>query len=158
MPSVRPHYAAEERPAAAAVPALRRGDGKIRRTCCYQKRFGLRLEQIRRTENHGGPHRRIFTVLQSKYRETFSAGFFAHAAQFKLLERLTTFPATFPVEPREPHSRLGRSLRDQALPAKCTGPRLRSTHVYPASVSLTCKPPQGRWTLICIGDHLRTLA
>ncbi len=41
---MQPRYAVEEGPVAATLPALRRRDGKSRRTCCRQKRFELRLE------------------------------------------------------------------------------------------------------------------
>jgi len=50
MRTVQPRYAVEEGPVAAALPALRRRNGKIRRTCYHQKRFGLRLERTRPEE------------------------------------------------------------------------------------------------------------
>ena len=50
MRTMQPRYAVEEGPFAAALPALRRRNGKIRRTCYHQKRFGLRLERTRPEE------------------------------------------------------------------------------------------------------------
>src|SRR5229473_2868445 len=47
MRTMRPRYAVEEGPVAAALPALWRRNGKSRRTCCRQKRFELRLERTR---------------------------------------------------------------------------------------------------------------
>ena len=45
MRSMRPHHAAQERPVVAALPALRRRNGKIRRTRPHEKRFRLRLDR-----------------------------------------------------------------------------------------------------------------
>src|SRR5713226_795083 len=44
MRTMRPRYAVKEGPVAATLPALRRRNGKSRRTCCRQKRFELRLD------------------------------------------------------------------------------------------------------------------